>query len=121
MKNNESLINNERINQEKIEKNNNFLNDTETIILIIIDKIIKNVIHKQDKKKIYNNLDNYCFNYIKNNINLLLKTKFFYHEDGLGQKKENILFDHNINKFDKWIKIEEPLIPNIDRNNSNKR
>ena len=116
---NESVINKKIIKKEKFENNNICHIDIETVILLLIDKIIVNVIHEADNKIIYNNLDIHCYKYIKNNINNLLKTKFFCYENGKEEKKGNIFLNYNHNKFDEWVKIEEPLTPDKDRNNSN--
>ena len=116
---NESVINKKIIKKEKFENNNICHIDIETVILLLIDKIIVNVIHEADNKIIYNNLDIHCYKYIKNNINNLLKTKFFCYENGKEGKKGNIFLNYNHNKFDEWVKIEEPLTPDKDRNNSN--
>ena len=115
---NESIIK-EEINESKNKNNISFNNNKETIILILIDKIISNVIHEANKNQIYNNLGLFCYDKVKNQLNHLLKTKFFFHDNIQDENKGKIFWDYKPEKFDNWVFFKEPKNPDKDRNNSN--
>ena len=117
IKENESFIDKEKVNEEKDEIFHN--NNVEAIILTLIDKIIANAIHEIKNKEIYNRINEYCYNFTKNQIDFLLKTKYFFHDNEEEINKGKIFYNYKQEKFDNWTMIEEPKIPDKDRNNSN--
>ena len=116
---NESINNYKIKEDENKDKNISTNNNKETIILILIDKIISNVIHESTKNEIYTKLNLFCYNYAKNQINDMLKTKFFFHDNETNENKGKIFWNYNPEKFDNWTIFKEPKNAEKDRNNSN--
>jgi len=116
----EYLIN--RKNIDKIKNKEQYINKnySETIIIIIVNKIISNTIHEIRRKETLEKMKVYCFDFLKNNINIFLKSQFFVYDNELDLNKEKIFFDFKQEKFDKGLSIiSEPETPEKDRNNSN--
>ena len=113
----ESFTGKEQIIEEKDEIFHN--NNIETIILILIDKIISNVMHEINKKEVYNKINLFCYNYTKNQIDSLLKAKYFFYDNEKEINKGKIFYNYMPEKFNNWIMIEEPKNPDKDSNNSN--
>ena len=116
----EYLIN--RKNIDKIKNKEQYINKnySETIIIIIVNKIISNTIHEIRRKETLEKMKVYCFDFLKNNINIFLKSQFFVYDNELDLNKEKIFFDFKQEKFDKGLsRISEPETPEKDRNNSN--
>ena len=119
MNENYSIINEENTKQnEDIKDEFIYHSEIETVVLFLLDKIISNVIHEVNNKAIYNDLILHCYKFTKNQINNLLITNFFFHDDG-KKSNEQIFYNYIPQKTDKWFKIEEPKNPDNDRNNSN--
>ena len=104
IKENESFIDKEKVNEEKDEIFHN--NNVEAIILTLIDKIIANAIHEINNKEIYNRINEYCYNFTKNQIDFLLKTKYFFHDNEEEINKGKIFYNYKQEKFDNWTMIE---------------
>ena len=62
----------------KINGNNNFPESfKETLIRILINKIISNVIYEIERKLLEHKVKKYCYNFTKNHIDNLIETNFF--------------------------------------------
>ena len=105
-----------KINQSLIISND----IAESVVSIILDKIISNIIIKKKIQKIYSNLPEYCYNYIHKLTSIYLKNNFVFHENGIDNLsyQKNILFYNKnpINKVNNWNIINEPSVPELDRN-----
>ena len=99
---------------------------SETIVTMIIDKLITKVFRDQIIKEIYSNFNNHCNNFISKLLLPYLNTSLFFHENGLDLKENNsnnndILF-HSIKpkKVNTWVSFIEPKSSIIDRYTKNK-
>ena len=91
----------------------------ETVVTLILDKIILNIIVESKIKEIYSNLSGHCFKYIHKLMSSYLRNNFIFHENGidnLSYQQNLVFFDKKpINKINNWEKIKEPLAPEFDR------
>ena len=118
---NEYLINQKKISRQTSKEKIQYPNNVETIIVIMVNKIISNAMNEIRRKEILEKMKIYCYDFIKNNVNLCLKSNFFTYDNDLDTNKEKIFIDFKPEKFDtKFDIIPEPLIPERDRNNSNR-
>ena len=112
-------------NQEKIDKMNNqanisFNNDSEIIIMKIVNKIILNAFYISRKKEINEKLKIYCNDFIMDKIFMMVNNQFLNYDTDLELKGEKIILDNRQEKDDKEsILFPEPLNPEKDRNSSN--
>ena len=111
------------IKKKEIKINQNLIisNDiAESVVSIILDKIISNIIIKKNITKIYSKLPEYCYNYIHKLTSIYLKNNFIVHENGIDNLsyQNNILFYNKnpINKVNNWNIVNEPSVPELDRN-----
>ena len=105
--------------QDKRIKGETFI-DTETIIKILLNKIITKSIFKAQKKEIDEKMKLYCYDYIINNINILLLTNFFAYDNDFNDNKEKIYYNRKVeNHQNDSLILPEPPNPKKDRNNSN--
>ena len=91
----------------------------ETVVTLILDKIILNIIVEAKIKEIYSNLSGHCFKYIHKLMSSYLRNNFIFHENGidnLSYQQNLVFFDKKpINKINNWEQIKEPLAPEFDR------
>ena len=98
----------------------------DTIVTMILNKLISKVCKDEIIKEIYSNLNNHCNDFIFNSLSPYLKTSFLFHENGLDMKtkNKNTIFYSSIlpKKINTWISFKEPNSSLIDRyaNNKNK-
>ena len=105
--------------QDKRIKGETFI-DTETIIKIVLNKIITKSIFKAQKKEIDEKMKLYCYDYIINNINTLLLTNSFAYDNDFNDNKEKIYYNRKVeNHQNDSLILPEPPNPKKDRNNSN--
>ena len=114
--------NKNKINKNlKNNKNNTLYQSTESIIKIIIDKLINLSIAKSYSNKIDSQLGDYCFNFMKDNINNIFELNYIAHTK--ESKKTNINNDKRADLFwglkkppkNTWVEILEPEYFEIDR------
>ena len=90
----------------------------EAIAKSIVDKLIILSIRKSHSNYINRRLENYYFDYMKNQINTLFGINFIYYWDEpeieQSERKE-LFFNNEIIKKNTWIEISEPNISKIDR------
>ena len=87
---------------------------SEAIVKMILDKIINLSICQSNINKINNNLKNYCFEYIQNQIEPLFEVNYINYTK--SKDNSNILFWKNKKtKENDWIEIKEPDTPLNDR------
>ena len=114
------LINQKNKDKRKNKEKNIYKNDSETIITIIMNKIISITMNEIRRKDILEKMKVHCYDYVKNNINIFLKSQFFVYDNELDINKGKIFFDFKQEKYDKELSIiSEPETPEKDRNNSN--
>ena len=85
-----------------------YCTEAETIVSSILNKIISISIKEYYCQTIYKNINDYCYDFLKNQINLLLKEKYISYEEGKFTDKNS------------WIEIKEPENIKNDRYESNK-
>ena len=92
---------------------------SESIVTLILDRIISNIIVEARIKETYSKLPEHCYNYLHKLVSTYLKNIFPFHENGtdnISYQKTIIFFDKiPINKVNKWDKIKEPPLPELDR------
>ena len=72
--------NKNKINKNlKNNKNNTLYQSTESIIKIIIDKLINLSVRKSYSNKIDSQIGDYCFKFMKNNINNIFELNYLAH------------------------------------------
>ena len=87
---------------------------SEAIVKMVLDKIINLSIRQSGINKINNNLKNYCFEYIQNQIEPLFEVNYINYTK--SKDNSNILFWKNKKpKENDWIEIKEPDTPLNDR------
>ena len=95
----------------------------ETIVAILIDKLISNVCRDHLVKEIYSNFNNHCDKYIMKILKPYLYNSFLFHENGLDdlEKNKNQIFYNSIlpKKTNSWVSFTEPNSCTIDRFASN--
>ena len=103
---------------------NNLYQSTEAIIKIIIDKLIYLSIRKSYSNNINDNLGNFCFKYIQNNINNMLEPLYIPHTKKIENKESNMTNEDNKKELfwkvkqpekNTWVEIIEPEYFEIDR------
>ena len=120
--NNKNEINNEiKIKEFKKNQPQIITKDLpETIVSLILDRIISNIIIEKKIKDIYSTLPEHCFNYMNKLMSFYLKNNFIFHENGIDNLsyQENLLFYNKkpINKVNNWNIVKEPSVPELDRN-----
>ena len=91
----------------------------ETVVTLILDKIILNIIVNKKIKDVYSNLPRHCFKYIHKLMSSYLRNNFIFHENGIDNLsyQQNLLFFDKkpIDKLNNWEKIKEPSVPEFDR------
>ena len=111
-------------NKQNKENKNNTLREikpdiSETICQMIIDNLISNSVTIVNIKRIYSNMNQYCFDYMIEKINPYLKANFLYHDDIISKKNIVLLSTKPPTKSNTWIKIPEPQNPDFDRYDPN--
>ena len=120
--NNKNEINNEIKIKELIKNQPQIITKDlpETIVSLILDRIISNIIIEKKIKDIYSTLPEHCFNYMHKLMSFYLKNNFIFHENGIDNLsyQENLLFYNKkpINKVNNWNIVKEPSLPELDRN-----
>ena len=91
----------------------------ESIVGIILNKIISYVIYQTTVKEVYSHMDEICFNYLKHLITPFLSIEYMYYEDGvedIKHQKKKFYFKAPIQKrVNTWVNLAEPETPEIDR------
>ena len=94
----------------------------ESIVKIILDKIISYVVRQKAVKETYSNINKRCFTYLKELINPLLSAEYLNYENGLDDPEFN---KNKINyktivteKVNTWAFFPEPNTPGMDRYSS---
>ena len=112
------------IQKTKNSQNNNLYQSTESIIKIIIDKLIYLSIRKSYSNKIDSQLQDYCFNYMKNNINNMFEPYYISHtldskkpinNNENNEKKDELFWKLKKPQNNTWVEILEPQYFEIDR------
>ena len=92
---------------------------SESIVTLILDRIISNIIVEARIKETYSKLPEHCFNYLHTLVSTYLKNNFPFHEkgtDNISYQKNTIFFDKiPLNKVNNWDTIKEPPLPEFDR------
>ena len=112
------------IQKTKNSQNKNLYQSTESIIKIIIDKLIYLSIRKSYSNKIDSQLQDYCFNYMKNNINNMFEPYYISHtleskkpinNNENNEKKDELFWKLKKPQNNTWVEILEPQYFEIDR------
>ena len=102
-------------NEEETNANPYYNNNAETIAKLLIEKMISITVTKVHSKETYERIGEHCFNYIKNNINEILKVNYIPYEIRHNQI-EKIFFDRpKCETHNTWVEIQEPGTPIYDR------
>ena len=102
-------------NEEETNSNPYYNNNAETIAKLLIEKMISITVTKVHSKETYERIGEHCFNYIKNNINEILKVNYIPYEIRHNQI-EKIFFDRpKCETHNTWVEIQEPGTPIYDR------
>ena len=102
---------------KKITDNKNIFQCSESIVKSILDKIIINSFRKAYSNSIALQVQDYYFDYLKNQINAMLATKHIFYSD----EPEDIIIDNSKfwnTKYDQcntWIEVSEPKTVKYDR------
>ena len=109
--------NNENQNNIQIES---IINDpTDVAVTTIVDKIIADAVINSNIKKIYDNLNNYCFDSLNSLIDPFLASDFIFYENGIEdmeyQNKQIYYKSEHIKKINTWVAFQEPKNIEIDR------
>jgi hypothetical protein len=89
---------------------------SESIVKIIIDKIITLSVHESYNKSLDQVFDKYYCNYVLTQLISLFATNYlFYYDEPESETKQNIFWNKNFNKTNTWIEIAEPNFSKIDR------
>ena len=97
--------------------NTNEFQICESIVKIILDKIISNSVRKANLNSIINKIDDYYFDYLKNQISAMFSTSNIFYSD----EPENPIIDNSnfwktdYNKCNTWVEVEEPHTIRCDR------
>ena len=97
--------------------NINQLQSNESIVKMLLDKIIAVSVRKANINKIINQLDDYYFDYLKNQINALFSiNNIFYCDEPENSIINNSCFwKTDYNKCNTWVEVEEPSTIRCDR------
>ena len=92
--------------------------ESEIIVSSILNKILLLSLKKAQCERIYNNINEFCYGFIKSKIDLLIKVNnIVQNENPMLNNKESNLTDNNINT---WVEIKEPESAKNDRFDSSK-
>ena len=86
---------------------------SETIIKLLIDKIISQSVRKALVENIDNQINSYCFNYLQNQFNILLEENYLSYTTFFPQTQ--IFYKTPFQEKNKWVEIKEPKTINDDR------
>ena len=119
---------NENVAAQKENQNINENKETsdiaETVVMILIDKIISTAVITNKVNQTYKTLNDHCFNFLTNFINPYLDTSFIFYENGIEDyefQKKQIYFSHEpLEKINTWELIPEPNACEMDRYANNK-
>ena len=97
--------------------NTNEFQINESIVKIILDKIISNSVTKANLNSIINKIDDYYFDYLKNQISAMFSTNNIFYSD---EPEKPIIDNSNFwktdyNKCNTWVEVEEPHTIRCDR------
>ena len=96
----------------------------DTIVTLIIDKIISRACRNAYIKEINSNINSHCNKFINNILSSYLNNSFLFYENGLDNVEINqnkIFYNKNIpEKVNTWVAFTEPNTPKIDRHASNR-
>ena len=91
----------------------------ETVVTLILDRIISNIIVETRKKEAYSKIPLHCFKFLQKLISTYLKNNFLFYENSIDNisHQENLIFYDKlaINKVNNWEIIKEPPLPELDR------
>ena len=120
-------LKNEINEKEKIESddlvNSNIkqhnLDITETVVSILVNKIISDAVINSKVNHIYKGMSDHCFSYLTNFINPYLETRFLFYENDIedpSYQKNQIYFSRKpLEKLNTWNLIPEPKTNEKDR------
>ena len=87
--------------------------ESEIIVSSILNKILSLSLKKAQCERIYNNINEFFYGFIKSKIDLLIKVNnIVQNEKPMLNNKESNLTDNNINT---WVEIKEPESAKNDR------
>jgi len=96
----------------------------DTIVTLIIDKIISRACRNAYIKEINSNINSHCNKFINNILSSYLNNSFLFYENGLDNIEicqNKIFYNKNIpEKVNTWVAFTEPTTPKIDRYASNR-
>ena len=96
----------------------------ETVVTILIDKLISSAVITNKVNQTYKTLNDHCFNYLTNFIHPYLESSFIFYENGIEDcdfQKNKIYFSHEpLEKINTWELIPEPNTCETDRYANNK-
>ena len=100
-------------------------NISETIVILILEKLISKVCRDSIVKEINSHFNSHCNNFISKLLSPYLNTSFIFHENGLDKienNNSNNIFYNSIlpKKINKWVFFTEPNCSIIDRWEVNK-
>ena len=102
----------------------NLYQSNEAIVTQMVDKLIYLTIRTSYSNKIESQLGNFCFNYLKNNINNMFEPLYLPHTKGVDNSKSNLNNDNNAKELfwkikqpekNTWVEIIEPEVFEMDR------
>ena len=97
---------------------------SDTIVAMILDKLITKVCRDEIVKEINSHFNDHCNNFISKLLSPYLKTPFLFHENGLDTQENNssnIFYNLVLTqKLNTWVSFKEPNSSQIDRYASNK-
>ena len=102
---------------KSIIENINPLQSNETIIRIIVDKIIAISVRKAVINSITNKLQDYYFDYLKTQVNTMFATNNIFYSD----EPEDIIIDNSLfwktdyDECNTWVEVKEPKSSKCDR------
>ena len=102
-------------------KNTNVTNYTtnyqtpEAIVKIILDRIINLSIRQSGINKINNQLKNYCFEYIQNQVEPLFEENYINYTLVNNKNNKKLFWKNKKQPKNEWIEIKEPETPKDDR------
>ena len=120
---NKEVLIKEIIEEEEKNINNNYINNEivapysvgESIVKIIIDKIIALSVIKVETNKIYSKNKFYYFNYINNQMNNLFSLNFMCYTEEPENSDYSKFWKTEFNKNNTWVEILEPESKKCDR------
>lgn len=92
---------------------------SDTIVTMILDKLISKICRDQIIKEINSNFNAHCNKFISKILSPYLNTSFIFHENGLdfpGSKSNKIFYNSVLTeKLNTWVSFKEPNSSLIDR------